>query len=82
MKTAQALWAEGVSALEIGRRMGVSKDMAVGRLRRAGARPRPSPIVSNDQEPQPRPRYIGAGPTLPPLPSLQPKAPENGQQAE
>jgi GcrA cell cycle regulator len=39
-----ALWAEGWSAKEIGRRMGCSKNAVVGRAARTGLPKRPSPI--------------------------------------
>ena len=37
-------WAEGVSASEIGRRMGVSRNSIVGKAHRLGLPKRPSPI--------------------------------------
>jgi GcrA cell cycle regulator len=39
-----ALWAEGYSAAEIGRRMGVSKNAIVGKVHRLDLPGRPSPI--------------------------------------
>jgi len=40
----RALWAEGLSTAEIGRRMGVSKNAVVGKAHRLNLPPRPSPI--------------------------------------
>jgi len=61
----RALWAEGHSTAEIGRRMGVSKNAVVGKAHRLNLPARPSPI-RRDVVAAPRP-----GParrhTLPPL---------------
>jgi GcrA cell cycle regulator len=40
----RALWAEGLSTAEIGRRMGVSKNAVVGKAHRLNLAARPSPI--------------------------------------
>ena len=40
----RALWAEGHSTAEIGRRMGISKNAVVGKAHRLSLPPRPSPI--------------------------------------
>jgi GcrA cell cycle regulator len=40
----RVLWAEGHSASEIGRRLGVSKDAVIGKSHRLGLSGRPSPI--------------------------------------
>jgi GcrA cell cycle regulator len=40
----RALWAEGLSTAEIGRRMGVSKNAVVGKAHRLNLSARPSPI--------------------------------------
>ncbi len=40
----QALWAEGHSTAEIGRRMGVTKNAVVGKAHRLSLEARPSPI--------------------------------------
>lgn len=40
----RALWAEGLSTAEIGRRLGVSKNAVVGKAHRLHLSPRPSPI--------------------------------------
>jgi GcrA cell cycle regulator len=64
----RALWAEGLSTAEIGRRMGVSKNAVVGKAHRLNLPSRPSPI-RRDGERAPRrrlPRRI-QGPTLPAL---------------
>jgi len=40
----RALWTEGHSAAEIGRRLGISKNAVVGKVHRLDLPPRPSPI--------------------------------------
>ncbi|MSP04658.1 MAG: GcrA cell cycle regulator [Acetobacteraceae bacterium] len=67
----RALWAEGHSTAEIGRRLGVTKNAVVGKAHRLDLPARPSPIRrdGNGGVPrQPAPRRV-AGPTLPPLSS-------------
>ena len=64
----RALWTEGHSTAEIGRRMGVSKNAVVGKAHRLNLASRPSPI-RRDGEKTPRrrqPRRAG-GSTLPAL---------------
>jgi GcrA cell cycle regulator len=66
----RALWAEGLSTAEIGRRMGVSKNAVVGKAHRLNLLARPSPIrrdVTGGAARSPAPRRV-TGPTLPPLP--------------
>jgi GcrA cell cycle regulator len=65
----RALWAEGHSTAEIGRRMGVSKNAVVGKAHRLNLPARPSPIRREaGAAPRPvSPRRL-VGPTLPPLP--------------
>ncbi len=71
----RALWDEGHSTAEIGRRLGVSKNAVVGKAHRLDLPARPSPIRRDGASPgAPRrstPRRV-AGPTLPPLPSTGP----------
>ena len=65
----RALWTEGHSTAEIGRRMGVSKNAVVGKAHRLNLSARPSPIRRGEGGPVPRrsaPRRV-VGPTLPPL---------------
>lgn len=64
----RALWAEGHSTAEIGRRMGVSKNAVVGKAHRLNLPARPSPIRREvGAAPRPAaPRRV-VGPTLPPL---------------
>ncbi len=65
----RALWAEGHSTAEIGRRMGVSKNAVVGKAHRLNLSARPSPIRRGETGTAPRrsaPRRV-VGPTLPPL---------------
>jgi len=66
-----ALWNEGLSATEIGRRMSISKNAVVGKAHRINLPPRPSPIGRNTgAQPRkpPAPRRVTAD-TLPPLAS-------------
>ena len=51
----RALWAEGLSTAEIGRRMGISKNAVVGKAHRLNLASRPSPI-RRDGERTPRRR--------------------------
>jgi GcrA cell cycle regulator len=65
----RALWSEGHSTAEIGRRLGVSKNAVVGKAHRLDLPARPSPIRRDGSGASPRvraPRRV-AGPTLPPL---------------
>jgi GcrA cell cycle regulator len=67
IETLRALWAEGLSTAEIGRRMGVSKNAVVGKAHRLNLPARPSPI-RRDGAPSPRPpapRPIVARPIAP-----------------
>ena len=73
----RALWAEGHSTAEIGRRMNVSKNAVVGKAHRLALVARPSPIrregaVGVARPPSPR---RAVGPTLPPLPGAQAAVP-------
>jgi GcrA cell cycle regulator len=70
----RALWAEGHSTAEIGRRMGISKNAVVGKAHRLNLPARPSPIrrevgVASAPRPQPvrvpRPAGIAPRTTLP-----------------
>ena len=66
----RALWAEGLTTAEIGRRLGISKNSVVGKAHRLDLPARPSPIrrdvVHNVQRRVPAPRRV-QGATLPPL---------------
>lgn len=66
----RALWAEGLSTAEIGRRLSISKNAVVGKAHRLNLPPRPSPIRRQEGE-DASPRQIAPkraqGPTLPPL---------------
>jgi GcrA cell cycle regulator len=68
----RALWDEGHSTAEIGRRMAVSKNAVVGKAHRLNLPARPSPIrrdaSGNSPARPPAPRRV-TGPTLPPLPA-------------
>lgn len=68
----RALWAEGHSTAEIGRRMGISKNSVVGKAHRLDLPARPSPIRRDPATP--RPAATGRRPTLPPLRAAMPIA--------
>ncbi len=72
----RALWAEGLSTAEIGRRLNVSKNAVVGKAHRLNLSPRPSPIRRMPEgavAPAPRPKPMAAAePTLPALASPPP----------
>ena len=52
IKTLMALWTEGVPTLEIGRRLGVTKNSVVGKVHRLGLPKRQSPISSSPRTPR------------------------------
>ena len=52
VKTLMALWAEGISTLEIGRRLGVTKNAVVGKVHRLGLAKRGSPIKAKPTPPK------------------------------
>ena len=72
----RALWAEGHSTAEIGRRMNVSKNAVVGKAHRLNLASRPSPI-RRDGEKSPRRRQPrrASGSTLPALAASLPPLP-------
>jgi GcrA cell cycle regulator len=66
----RALWAEGLSTAEIGRRLNISKNAVVGKAHRLSLPPRPSPIRRNEgatATPRTQTPKRAQGPTLPPL---------------
>ena len=65
----RAMWDEGLTTAEIGRRLGVTKNAVVGKSHRLVLSPRPSPIrrAPVGQTPRLVPRRT-VGATLPPLP--------------
>ncbi len=66
----RALWDEGHSTAEIGRRLGVSKNAIVGKAHRLSLPPRPSPIKrSAGETTRPASTRRAVGSTLPPLPA-------------
>ena len=75
----RALWAEGHSTAEIGRRMNVSKNAVVGKAHRLNLASRPSPIRRDgDKTPRRRQPRRASGSTLPvlaaalaPMPALE-----------
>ncbi len=73
----RALWAEGHSTAEIGRRMGISKNAVVGKAHRLELSARPSPIRRGDEAPRrpaPARRLASAPPTSTPSASEPPNA--------
>ncbi|MBU8544146.1 MULTISPECIES: GcrA family cell cycle regulator [Roseomonadaceae] len=76
----RALWAEGHSTAEIGRRMGVSKNAVVGKAHRLNLSARPSPIRREAPAERPaataprlpRPASVAPRSTLSPSPSNAP----------
>ena len=53
-----ALWSEGLSTAEIGRRLGLTKNAVVGKAHRLCLPPRPSPVKFRPApEPEPRPVF-------------------------
>jgi GcrA cell cycle regulator len=56
----RALWAEGHSTAEIGRRMGISKNAVVGKAHRLDLPARPSPIRREAGAATPRPQPLRA----------------------
>ena len=66
----RALWAEGHSTAEIGRRMGLSKNAVIGKAHRLVLPARPSPIrdKGTGRKPHTRTPPRVRGPSLPPLP--------------
>src|SRR5579864_9460091 len=77
----RALWDEGHSTAEIGRRLGVSKNAVVGKAHRLDLPARPSPIRrdgSGGAAPRRSAPRRAAGPTLPPLSSTSPIAAAGG----
>jgi GcrA cell cycle regulator len=63
----RALWAEGHSTAEIGRRMGISKNAVVGKAHRLNLPARPSPIRREAPGAAPRPA------ARPPRPAVAPR---------
>ena len=66
----RALWDEGHSTAEIGRRLGITKNAVVGKAHRLALPPRPSPIRRSeaaDHVPRREAAKRSTGPTLPPL---------------
>jgi GcrA cell cycle regulator len=68
----RALWAEGHSTAEIGRRLGVTKNAIVGKAHRLDLPARPSPIRRDPDATPVRRATVRRveGPTLPPLASV------------
>ncbi len=66
----RALWAEGLSTAEIGRRLNISKNAVVGKAHRLNLPPRPSPIRRLEGAAAAVRQVVpkrAQGPTLPPL---------------
>ncbi|HWL80257.1 MAG TPA: GcrA family cell cycle regulator [Roseomonas sp.] len=79
IETLRALWAEGHSTAEIGRRMGISKNAVVGKAHRLNLPARPSPIRREEAgtavpaAPVSAPEPVAAAPS--PTPAPAPAAP-------
>jgi len=52
----RVLWAEGLGTREIGEALGVGKNAVIGKARRLGLAPRPSPLGVHPGQPLPPPR--------------------------
>ncbi|MBW8271055.1 GcrA family cell cycle regulator, partial [Caldovatus aquaticus] len=81
IETLRALWAEGLSTAEIGRRMGVSKNAVVGKAHRLNLPPRPSPIRRDPAAPRmaaPRAAAVRAAAMRAPAPFAAPRRPLPG----
>jgi GcrA cell cycle regulator len=76
----RALWDEGLSTAEIGRRLGVTKNAVVGKAHRLELPARPSPIRRGVGPAAPR---RATGPTLPSMeqPDAPPPLPDQGERA-
>lgn len=77
----RALWDEGHSTAEIGRRMGVSKNAVVGKAHRLALPPRPSPIRRGETprtDPAPPRRAQGSTPPPPAPPADAPAGTRSG----
>ena len=74
----KALWAEGLSTAEIGRRLGVSKNAVVGKAHRLSLDARPSPIRRSVPGEAPKRAAVKRviGPTLPTMAVVAPEPPE------
>ena len=73
----KALWAEGHSTAEIGRRKGISKNAVIGKSHRLDLAARPSPIRLGGQAKERRPRRI----SCPSLAELQGRPPVEAKPA-
>ena len=73
----KALWAEGHSTAEIGRRMGISKNAVIGKSHRLDLAARPSPIRPGGQAKERRPRRL----SCPSLAELQGRPPVEAKPA-
>ena len=65
ISTLRALWTDGHSTAEIGRRMGITKNAVIGKVHRLGLSGRPSPIRTGPRAPRAK-RVTRGQPTLPP----------------
>ena len=68
----RVLWAEGMGTREIGDELGVGKNAVIGKARRLGLAPRPSPLGVHPGQPlpPPRPRPHHAKTQPPPRPKV------------
>lgn len=70
-----ALWDEGHSTAEIGRRLGVTKNAVVGKAHRLNLKPRPSPIRRGAEQAPPVARATATRQAVSPLAPAAPPAP-------
>ncbi len=81
------MWESGMLTEDIGRALGCSKSAAIGKARRVGCEPRPSPIRARDPSVHRPPTRLRrsvtrpVGSTLPPLATQLPPAPERTARA-
>ncbi|MCQ4161483.1 GcrA family cell cycle regulator, partial [Roseomonas sp. GC11] len=73
----RALWAEGHSTAEIGRRMGISKNAVVGKAHRLNLPARPSPIRREAEAAAPA--VVAAAPSGSNTPPAPPAWPAGGE---
>ncbi|WBV42284.1 GcrA family cell cycle regulator [Pseudoroseomonas cervicalis] len=75
IETLRALWAEGHSTAEIGRRMGISKNAVVGKAHRLNLPARPSPIRREAEAAAPVAPAPAPAPVAPPVAAAAPVPP-------
>ena len=81
MSDLSRMWREGLTAAEIGRRLGVSKSAVVGKVHRLRLDPRPSPIkrITHRSSLKPHPWAAATSQVKRPTPSNGASAPDLGR---